>query len=199
MLGLILQNMIKHELQMPNKLIYISLLWYIIWFAVGPWWHNWWCWSAGGDHALEADSQWSDSDWTSRQHHYTHIKSRGHLEPTMKSQQDRYNWRCSPESFNLDYEKISTLWLRPCLSKSAMNRFDVVLLDDVKHLRTFNKDTIQHLQNAWQLKYAHIHYHLKYIFREKNPFNQQGPINWSSLFYLSKNPKNNVSWIQAFK
>ncbi len=36
MLGLILQNMIKHELQMPNKLIYISLLWYIIWFAVGP-------------------------------------------------------------------------------------------------------------------------------------------------------------------
>lgn len=36
MLGLILQNMIKHELQMPNKLIYISLLWYIIWFVARP-------------------------------------------------------------------------------------------------------------------------------------------------------------------
>lgn len=48
------------------------------------------------------------------------------------------------------------------------DRFDVVLLDDVKHLRTFNKDTIQHLQNAWQLKYAHIHYRLKYIFKKKS-------------------------------
>lgn len=57
------------------------------------------------------------------------------------------------------------------------DRFDVVLLDDVKHLRTFNKDTIQHLQNAWQLKYAHIHHSLKDIFQEKILSISKDPLN----------------------
>lgn len=73
----------KRSNMSPNKYI---LLWYIIWVVLRQtWWHNWWYWSAGGDHGPEADSQWSDSDWTSQQHRYKRIKSRGHLGPTKKS------------------------------------------------------------------------------------------------------------------
>lgn len=53
------------------------------------------------------------------------------------------------------------------LVQKRNDRFDVVLLDDVKHLRAFNKDTIQHLQNAWQSKYVKRHYYLKKNFHFK--------------------------------
>ncbi len=86
----------------------------------------------------------------------------------MKSQQDRYNWRCSPEKFQTWLRKDINLVIASMFVQKRNDRFDVVLLDDVKHLRTFNKDTIQHLQNAWQLEYAHIHYSLKYIFKKKS-------------------------------
>lgn len=52
------------------------------------------------------------------------------------------------KSFNLDCKKDINLVIASMFVQKRDDRFDVVLLDDVKHLRAFNKDTIQHLQNA---------------------------------------------------
>ncbi len=127
---------------------------------------------------------------------HTHKEQRTSRTYNETSQQDRYDWRCSPEKIKSWLQKYIYLVIASMFVQKRNDRFDVVLLDDVKHFRTFNKDTIQHLQNAWQLKYAHT-----------LPFNQQGPITFiKSILFIKESPppkktKNKYvsSWIQAFK
>lgn len=45
---------------------------------------------------------------------------------------------------------IPDLMVASMFVQQRNNWLDVILLDDVQHLRALNQNTIQHLQDAWQ-------------------------------------------------